>query len=484
MKNNSNKNLKKITIVNMFWRFAERCGAQLVSFIVSIVLARLLTPDEYGLVALATVFISILQVFVDSGLGNALIQKKEADETDFSTVFYYNIVFCLIIYLIMFFCAPFIALFYEIPLLTSLVRVLSLTIIISGVKNVQQAYVSKHLMFKKFFFSTICGTIISAVIGIIMAYKGYGVWALVAQQLLNTFIDTIILWFTVKWKPKLIFSFSSLKVLWSFGWKMLLSNLINTIYNDIRQLIIGKTYSSADLAYYNKGKQFPKLIVTNVNTSIDSVLFPVMSEYQDDKQRIKTMTRRSIKTSSFFMWPVMFGLMATSKNLILLLLTEQWIPCVPYVLIFCFVYGFQPIHTANLNAIKAMGRSDLYLKMEIIKKSVGIILILITMNISVLAIGISSIAYTIFAGIVNSFPNYRLISYNIKEQLIDILPTFLLSLGMGCIVYSISYLNLNSILILIIQIFSGIAIYILGSYIFKFETFIYLLQKFFPQKKC
>lgn len=479
MENSTNNNLKKATITNMIWRFAERCGVQLVAFVVSVILARLLGPDEYGQLALVTVFITILQVFVDSGLANALIQKRDSDEIDFSTVFYYNIVFCIIIYFIMFLFAPLIALFYDDASLTALIRVLSFTIIISGVNNVQQAYVSKKLMFKRFFFSTLGGTILSAIAGITLAFNGFGVWALVAQQLLNTFVNTCILWFTVKWRPKLVFSFTRLKTLWSFGWKMLLSSLLNTIYNDVRQLIIGKTYSSTDLAFYNKGKQLPKLVVNNINISIDGVLFPVMSEYQDDRQRIKSMTRRAIKTSSFFMWPIMFGLMATSENLIRLLLTDKWLPSVPFMYIFCFVYGFQPIHTANLNAIKAMGRSDLYLRMEIIKKTGGILLILLTMNISVFAMCFSSVIYTIFAGLVNAFPNQKLISYKYHEQIGDILPPFLLSLGMGTLVYFVSYLGLNDIVTLCVQVILGAILYVLGCYLFKLETFVFLWDKIF-----
>ena len=270
-------------ITNFFWRFLERCGAQGVTFIVSIVLARLLDPTVYGTVALVTIFTTIMQVFVDSGMGNALIQKKDADDLDFSSVFYFNMAMCSALYLIMFFAAPLIASFYRMPELTAIVRVLSFVVVISGVKNVQQAYVSRHLMFKRFFFSTLGGTIGAAVIGIAMAYLGFGVWALVAQMLFNAAVDTTILWITVKWRPKKMFSFQRLKSLFSYGWKLLASSLIDTVYNDLRQLIIGKKYSSGDLAYYNQGKKFPQLIVTNINTSIDSVLLPTMSKAQDEQ---------------------------------------------------------------------------------------------------------------------------------------------------------------------------------------------------------
>ena len=376
----------KSVFSNFIWRFAERCGAQLVTFIVSIVLARILMPEDYGTVALVTVFTTIMQVFVDSGLSTALIQKKDADDLDFSSVFYFNFAVCVILYLIMFFAAPIIASFYGIPELVSIVRVISLTIVISGVKGVQQSYVSRNMLFKRFFYATLGGTLFSAVLGIAMAYAGFGVWAIVAQQLSNTAIDTLILWITVKWRPKLIFSWDRLKGLLGFGWKMLCSALLDTVYNNLRSLIIGKIYSSADLAYYNEGKKFPNLIVTNINTSIDSVLLPAMSNEQDNRDKVKSMTRRSIMVSCYIMAPLMIGLACCASNIVTIVLTEKWLPCVFFLQIFCITYMFYPIHTANLNAIKAMGRSDLFLKMEICKKVVGLVLLFSTIFISILLV--------------------------------------------------------------------------------------------------
>lgn len=359
------------TLSNFLWRFAERCGAQLVSFIVSIVLARILAPEDYGTIALVTVFTAILQVFVDSGLGTALIQKKDADDLDFSSVFYFNFVICLILYAGMFAAAPYIAIFYEDATLTPVIRVLSLTIVISGVKGIQQAYVSRNMLFKRFFFSTIGGTILSAFLGIGLAYTGFGVWALVAQQLSNTAIDTLILWITVKWRPKKKFSWKRLKDLLAFGWKLLVSSLLDTAYNNLRNLIIGKMYSSSDLAFYNQGDKFPKVIVTNINTSIDSVLLPTMSNVQDDRDRVKQMTRRAIKTSTYVMAPLMMGLAFCAEPIVKIVLTDKWLPCVPFLRVFCITYMFWPVHTANLNAINAMGRSDWFLRLEIIKKNYG-----------------------------------------------------------------------------------------------------------------
>lgn len=460
---------------NFIWRFAERCGAQGVTFIVSIVLARLLDPSVYGTVALVTVFTTIMQVFVDSGMGNALIQKKDADDLDFSSVFYFNLTMCSVLYLIMFIAAPFIAAFYKTPELTPVVRVLSLVLIISGVKNVQQAYVSRNMLFKRFFFATLGGTIGAAVVGITMAYLGCGVWALVAQMLFNTAVDTTILWITVKWRPKKMFSLQRLKGLFSYGWKLLVSSLIDTVYNDLRQLIIGKIYSKSDLAQYNQGKKFPALIVTNINTSIDSVLLPTMSKAQDNAAAVRNMTRRAIKTSTYLMMPFMVGLAVCAEPLVRLILTEKWLPCVPFLRIFCFTYAFYPIHTANLNAIKAMGRSDLFLKLEIVKKIVGLAAILSTMWISVMAMAYSLFVTSILSQIINSYPNKKLLNYSYAQQFKDMLPQICASLFMGAVVYCVQFLGLNSILTLLIQVPVGVVLYVGISKLFHIDSFEYVI---------
>lgn len=471
---------KKNVIGNFIWRFAERCGAQLVTFVVSIVLARLLDPTVYGTVALVTVFTTILQVFVDSGLGTALIQKKDADDLDFSSVFFFNFVICIMLYMGMFIAAPYIAHFYNNSSLTPIVRVISLTIVISGVKGIQQAYVSRNMLFKRFFFSTIGGTIASAFVGIALAYKGFGVWALVAQQLLNTATDTLILWLTVKWRPRLMFSWKRLKKLLSFGWKILCSSLIDTVYNNVRSLIIGKMYSSADLAYYNQGDKFPKLIVTNINISIDSVLLPAMSSVQDSKDRVKNMTRRAIKTSTYIMAPLMMGLAFCAEPIVTLILTEKWLPCVPFLRIFCVTCMFYPIHTANLNAINAMGRSDLFLKLEIIKKAIGMTLLFSTMWFGVMAMAYSLLLNSVLSQIINSWPNRKLLNYRYLEQLKDILPGIILAVMMGIVVYIIGFIPMPTIVLLMIQIVVGAIIYISLSYIFHLESFEYLIDMIRP----
>lgn len=464
------------TLKNMLWRFAERCGAQGVSFIVSIVLARLLAPEMYGTIALVTVFTAILQVFIDSGMGSALIQKKDADDLDFSTVFYFNFAVCVILYIVMFSAAPAITSFYNDQSLTPIIRVLSFTLVISGVRNVQQAFVSRHMLFKRFFFSTLGGTIGAAIVGITMAYLGFGVWALVAQQMFNAIVDTAILWITVKWRPKWCFSFKRLKDLFSFGWKLLVSALIDVGYNNLRQLIIGKMYSSKDLAFYNKGQQFPNLAITNLNTSIDSVLFPTMASAQDDKEKVKAMARKSIQVSSYIIWPVMVGLAVCAEPLIRLILTEKWLPCVPYMQLFCITYAFFPIHTANLNAIKAVGRSDIFLKLEIIKKIIGVITILITMPFGVMWIAIGCTLTGPISVLINAFPNRKLLNYSYREQISDMIPSMIISTVMGVCVYLIIFLNFNLAITLLIQVPVGIIVYLVLSKVFKIKSFEFVVD--------
>lgn len=469
---------------NLLWRFAERSGAQTVTLIVSIILARLLDPSAFGTVTLIMVYISIMQVFVDSGLGAALIQKKDADDLDFSSVFYFNFAVCLILYVGMFFAAPYIAVFYNDNSLTPLIRVISLTIVVSGVKGIQQSFVSRNMLFKRFFFATLGGTVFSALLGILMAYFGCGTWSIVVQQLSNTIIDTVILWISVKWRPKMLFSWKRLQRLLSYGWKLLVSSLLDTIYNNLRNLVIGKIYTSTDLAYYNQADKFPKVLVTNINASINSILLPTMSKEQDNKIRVKSMVRRAIKISTYVMAPLMLGLLFCAEQVVTLVLTEKWLPCVPYLRIFCITYLFWPIHTANLNALKAMGRSDLYLRLEILKKTIGLVLLLLTMSISPLAMAYSMIISSILSQIINSWPNWKLLSYSYFEQIRDILPSLLLALFMGGCISLIPRLDLNLEVTLLIQGILGAIIYILLSILLKLEEFRYLINTIKDFKKC
>ena len=466
---------KQLVFTNLIWRFMERGGAQLVSFVVSIVLARLLEPELYGTIALVTVITSILNVFVDSGMANALIQKKDSDDLDFSSVFYFNVGFCLVLYAGLFVAAPLISRLYGMPDLVPIIRVLGLTIVVSGVKNVQQAYVSKTMQFRRFFFSTLGGTLFSAAVGIAMAYMGFGIWALVMQQLLNAAVNTAILWLTVGWRPKRMFSFERLTGLISYGWKLLASALLDTVYLKLYQLVVGLKYTASDLAFFNKGDQLCVLVVENINASIDSVLLPVLSSEQDNKDSVREMTRRAIKTSSYIMMPIMAGMAVCAEPLIRLLLTEKWLPCVPYMQVFCICYALYPLHTANLNAIKAMGRSDIFLKQEIIKKILITAVIFATMGISAFAIALGEIVSGLASLLINAWPNRKLMGYMYRMQLRDIMPAALASLAMAAVVWPVTLLGLNDFVTLIIQVPLGVAVYVAISAVFKIDSFGFML---------
>lgn len=467
-------NRKKV-FSNLVWRFLERGGSQAVSFVVSIVLARLLEPALYGSIALVLVITSILQVFVDSGMATALIQKKDTDDLDFSSVFYFNLAFCLLLYAGLFLAAPLIGRFYGDPSLVPVIRVLGITIVVSGVKNVQQAYVAKTMQFRRFFFATLGGTLFSAAVGIAMAYMGYGIWALVMQQLLNTAVNTAILWLTVGWKPQRCFSLQRLKVLVAYGWKILVSALLDTVYLKLYQVVVGLKYTSSDLAFYNKGDQYPNLLVENINSSIDSVLLPVLSAEQEQREHVREMTRRAVKTSTYIMFPMMAGLALCAEPFVRLLLTEKWLPCVPYMQIFCMMYAFYPLHTANLNAIKAMGRSDIFLKLEIIKKLISTVLLVAAVNFGVYAIALSQLLSCLIAMAVNAWPNRKLLGYSLLSQLKDILPPAALALVMGVCVWCVGLLGLGDLPTLALQILLGVLVYAALSALLKVDSFLYLL---------
>ena len=478
------ENSGKKVVSGVIWRFFERFGSHAVGFLVTIVLARLLAPEAYGTVALVTAITSLLQVFIDSGFGNALIRKKDADDLDFSSVFYFNIVICVVLYILMFFGAPLIADYYEKPELVALIRVISLVLIISGLKNVQFAYVSRTMQFKKFFWSTLGSTVLSALVGIVMAYCKMGAWALAGQMLVSNGVSTLILWVTVKWRPKRMFSFARLKELIKYGWKILVSGFIVTLYNDLLSLVIGKKYTSADLAYYDRGQKLPRMITDPIVTAVDSALLPAMADEQDNLESLKEMTRKSVKVCAYVMWPIMLGFAVCGESFVSLILSDKWLPCLPYLRLFCVYLAFYPIDTANLNAIKALGRSDLYLILEIIKKVLGIGIIFFSMSFGVFAMVIGMVASSMLGLIIDSFVAGKLLKFSPIKQLFDILPSALLALVMAVVVYFISMiLPSNHFIKLIIQVLTGAGVYVLGSHIFKPEAYTTLLKIFKSRKK-
>jgi O-antigen/teichoic acid export membrane protein len=332
------------------------------------------------------------------------------------------------------------------------------------------------MQFKRFFFATLFGTILSAFTGIFAALKGWGVWALVIQQLTNQVFDTIILWMTVKWRPIFAFSVKRMKRMFSFGWKLLCSSILNTVYNNIYSLIIGKFYSAADLGYYNRGKQYPMLIIQNINDAISSVIFPALSEMQDDKLRFKAMVRRAIMTSTFLIFPAMAGLAAVAKPLVQIMLTDKWLPAVPFIQFCCFTYAFWPIHTANLQAITALGRSDIFLKLEIIKKIMGITVLIITLPHGLMVMMWARCINTVISSILNASPNKKLIGYSYLEQIKDMAPSIVLSLVMAGVVWAVTLLPLTPIIQIVIQVIVGVIVYFGLAKLFKLECLDYVLN--------
>lgn len=472
---NDEVNQSKV-LSSIFWKLMERGGTQGIQFIVQIVLARMLLPEEYGIIALIGIFITIANVFVQSGLNTALIQKKNVNATDFSSVFYLSLFIACSLYVILFFAAPLIGNFFKESRLISVLRVLSLTLFFGAFNSIQNAVIARKMQFKKLFFSSFGAIIISGSAGITIAYSGFGVWALVGQQIINQLTITIILWFIVEWRPHLLFSVERVRGLFSYGWKLLVSSLIETLYMNLRNIIIGKMYNPEMLGFYNTGDQFPAVIVSNINGSIQSVMLPALSSQQDNITRVKDMVRRSIVTSSFFVFPMMVVLAAIAEPLVKILLTDKWLPCVPFLRISCASYALWPIHTANLQAINALGRSDIFLKLEITKKIVGFAILGLSIFYGVYAIAIGMLISGIISTFINAYPNRKLLNYSYKEQWRDIMPSLLLSLLMGIIIYSIQLVELNERNTLIIQVFVGIVFYIIMAKVLKLECFKYLLN--------
>ena len=467
-------NLRKTVSLGFFWSFGERILAQGVSFIVSIILARFLLPSEYGSVAMVLVFINIANVFVSNGFGESLIQKKDATIVDFSTIFWCSQIMAWALYLMFFAISPIVAKFYSNQQLITVLRVLSLKLPLASINTIQHAYVSRHMQFKKFFWSTLWGTLISGVLGIILAYHGFGVWALVAQYLSNSTIDTIVLYFTISWKPTLQFSKESARSHIRFVSKMMAAGLINTVYGEMQSLVIGKRYTADDLAYYRRGGQFPSLFVANINTSVGKVLFPAMSN-ATEKKAIKSMTRRSMQITAYLICPLMFGLIGISEALVKVLLTEKWLPCVPYLQVLSLAYVLQPIQTANCQAIKALGKSDIYLNMEIVKKMFGIVLLIVSLNHGPFMIAISFVISVVASTVISCYPNIKLLGYSYKDQIKDLYPSFSLAILMLFFVYPIKFVPVSTIVVLILQIVVGIISYIALSRITNNSTFVYLM---------
>lgn len=469
----------------LLWKLLERFGVTGTQFVLQIILARLLDPAHYGVLSIMIIFTTLANVFIQNGFNSALIQNKDVTEEDYSSVLWVSLGICTVVYGAIFLGAPLVGAFYEMPDIVLPLRVLALMLFPGALNSVQLAKVSREMDFKKVFYSNMGGVLISGVAGIVIALMGGGLWALVAQNMLNIFAACVVMFFTVRLQIRFVCNWQRVKVLFSYGWKLLASSLLDTLYQDLRSLVIGKKYNSDTLGFYNRGKQFPQFIINAVASTTQSVLLPAMSRQQDEREDLKILTRNSIMISSYIVLPVMAGLAGVATPLISLLLTEKWLPCVPYMQIYCFTLAFYPVHMCNLQAINAMGRSDIYLRLEIIKKGIGIAALVIAVFCfdSPIAIAMTGAFTTFISCFINAYPNKKLIGYSYFEQMRDILPSFAAAVVMLLAVLAVELLGLGVLVTLVVQIVVGVAVYVAISAVFWLEPFRLLLDTVKNRKK-
>lgn len=468
----ADKNIQRKLASGLVWTFLESASAKIVNFLVTLLLARLLLPSEYGTVAIVNVLITFLDVIVISGMGSALVQKKNSDTLDFSTITWFSLGIAIVLYVLLYFSAHAIAVFFDSLELVLIIKVMGIKLFLSAINSVQQAYVSKHLMFRKFFYATLIGTVVSAVVSIYMAYKGYGVWALVTQQLLYSIINTLVIKLVIDWSLEFRFSFERLKGLFSFGWKLLCSSLLDTLYDEIVSLSIGKKYTKADLAYYDKGKQIPATISAVIMHSMNKALFPTMSKVQDRTEEIKSLARNNTRVTAMIMYPILVFFIITAHNLICFLLTEKWAESAFYIQILSVFYLIKPFSAINLSITKALGRSDILLRNNIIRKVLGITVILgmVFLFNSPRHVVCGVLITGIFDVIINMEPNKRLIKYSIWSQIKDTLPFLFVAVIIGCIIYFIPLIVYRRWLCLIIQALGFFIMYITTLHVLENKT--------------
>lgn len=470
--------MKQKIAKGLFWKLLENGGAQGIQFVIAIILARLLTPAEYGVVSIIMIFITIANVFVQSGFSTALVQKKQADEVDFSSVCYFELAASLILYGLLYGEAPWIADFYQIGVLKDIVRVMGLVLFPGAVISVQTAYVSRRMEFKGLFLSTLAASVVSGVISVWMAYSGWGVWAMVGQQIAYYLALMTALFVTVSWKPIGAFSAARIGEMFGFGWKLLCASLLDTVFNNLYGLLIGKIYNEELLGSYNRGEQFPKLIASNLGAAIQAVLLPAFSATQDQLEVVRQMMRRAVSLSSFVVLPMLMGLFAVADTLVMVLLGEKWLVCVPFLRIMCISYCFWPIHITNLQAINAVGRSDIFLKLEIVKKALSLMVLVIGMQYSVyVMVGLKAFQ-DFLCTFINAAPNHKLLGYKIQEQWMDVMPAAALAAVM-CVAVMLTgqWLAAVPVLVrLVLQIVAGAAVYVALAWVCRLESFRYVFD--------
>lgn len=471
--------LKSKILQGLFWSFIDAVGLQGVRFIIGIILARLLFPEQFGLIGMLMIFMAIAQTFLDSGFGAALIQKKEVTQTDICSIFYFNIFIGIIIAGIMYIFAPLIASFYRQPVLIPLTRAMSLILIINSFGLIQGTILSKRIDFKTQTKVSLSSSILSGIIGIVLAVKGFGVWSLAVQQISGAFLRTLFLWIFNNWRPTLTFSLKSLGEMFSFGSKLLASGILNQIFENIYFLIIGKLFSATDLGYFTRAKTFGELPNQTLSGIVARITFPVFSSIQDDPARLKRMLKRTLTTLVLINFPMMIGLIVIARPLILVLLTEKWMGSIVYLQLISIIGLLYPLHVINLNVLQGLGRSDLFLRLEIIKKILVVLNIAITWRWGISAMILGMIGTSLISYYLNSYYVGKLLSYKMWNQIADILPIFTISVTMGLIEYFISYLLVYDIrIVLLIQIITGILFYIGLSYLFKLPSFMEILDIF------
>lgn len=483
-------NVKRKVLLGAFWLFLEKTGSTILEFFVSWVLARFfLSPSDYATAGLITIFIGFSGIFIKNGFNMALIQKKDATEKDKSSVFWLSLIISAVFYLILFFTAPLIAKFYNKSTLTALMRVEATVIILDALSIVHTSILEKTLSFKFIFAKTIITTIISAAIGLTFAILGFHEWAIVYQTVAMSFVGTVMLWIFAKWKPKFQFSRESIKSMFGFSSKLLASGVINNIYQNSLPAAMEKLYDQGSLGYFNKAKTIPTKISDTVNASITSIVFPSLAEFQNDKKRVKEMTRRFIITGCFLTFALMAGLVAVAKPMILFIYTDKWANSILFMQFACVACALAPIDSANLQAIKALGRADIYLKLELIKNGIGIFVLGGTMLLThkleyaIYYALVAKTVTTLISVFVNAFPSRKLMDYSIKEQIKDVLPQLLLAIFMCIVVWSVTLLRLPNIVTLLIQVPLGIIIYLGLAKLLKLDCLEYLMNIIKARKK-
>ena len=474
--------LKNKTLHALFWSFLERFGQQGIQFVISVILARLLLPEEFGLIAMLAIFMAIAQLFVDSGFGQALIQKQDATYVDECSIFYFNIFIGFFAAGLLCLTAPLIARFYNQPLLVPLTRVLSLNMIINGFGSIQTVLLTKHIDFKTQLKVNVIATVISGTIGVTMAINGFGVWSLVAQSLSSNFFRTVLLWFFDSWRPSLTFSFTSLQGMLAFGSRLFASSLLDAVFQNIYLVVIGKLFSPVYLGFYSRAKRLQQLPVTSLYSIVGRVAFPVFASVQDDKPRLKRGARKAITMLAMINFPIMVGLAVTAKPLVLLLLTEKWLPCVPYLQLLCAVGMLYPLHAINLNVLIAQKRSDLFFRNEVLKRILVVIAIITTYRWGIIAMIYGQIVTSILAYGINGYYTGKLIKYYSTEQIFDFAPYLAISAVMGVGIYFVQLIPFANICTLLLsQIIIGIIIYCTLCFCLRLSAFMEAINVLFLQ---